>query len=385
MSLFKNIAFWEAVGVFGGMVIGSGMFALPYAVSVSGFWASLAGAGLAIFAVLSIHLAYGEIVVNTPERHRFPGYVKEYLGAFAGNLNKIVQIIFFNVTLLIYGVLGGVFLETIFGGSLFAWSLIFFVASALILYFENIERIGFLNFILTIPLIAVTLVISLLSFARGGVANVPVFGSDPFFAFGVFVFALTGLSVIPDAYDIFRFRAGASEKNLLKKVITLGTFAPLILYIIFISGVLFAVNGSVSEDAISSLGVALGRPVVILGAIAGFFAVFTSFLALAYDLKQIYRLDSGVPKTTAWLLSVSVPVALFVFGFTDFMKLISIVGGVFIALDGFFVILILRKIRKTNPATHRFLSFGRFQQTLLFLIFAASIIYELVYQILQFT
>ncbi|OGF79759.1 hypothetical protein A2926_00305 [Candidatus Giovannonibacteria bacterium RIFCSPLOWO2_01_FULL_44_40] len=369
------------MGVFGGMIIGSGMFALPYAVSVSGLWASLIAAGFAFFAVMSIHLAYGEIVVNTEERHRLPGYVGAYLGKFAGNLNKAGQIIFFNATLLIYAVLGGVFLSTIFGSPPFWWTLIFFAASALILFFENIEGIGFLNFILTIPMVLAILIISFLAFKGGSVANIPLFGPDPFFAFGIFVFALTGLSVIPDAYDIFRFR-NVEEKQPLKKIIALGTIIPIILYAIFIIGALMAVNGPVSQDTISSLEGVLGRRAVILGALVGFLAVFTSFLVLAYDLRQIYRLDAGISKLWAWILSAAVPTALFLLGLTDFIKIISIVGGVFIALDGFFVIFILRKIRKGGISGYKFLPFGPIHQALLILLFAASIVYEIVYQIL---
>lgn len=379
-SRFKS-PFWEALGVFGGMIIGSGMFALPYAVSVSGLWASLIAAGLAFFAVLSIHLAYGEIVVSTEERHRFPGYVKKYLGEFLGNLNKAGQVIFFNATLLIYAVLGGVFLSTIFESSVFLWTLIFLAASALILLFENIEGIGFLNFILTIPMVLAILFISFLAFKNGSAANIPLYGNDPFFAFGIFVFALTGLSVIPDAHDIFRFR-NVVEKQPLKKVITLGTIVPIILYAIFIVAVLMATDGFVSDDAISSLEGIAGARAVFLGAIVGFLAVFTSFLVLAYDLRQIYRLEFGITKTAAWALIVAIPAALFLFGLTDFVKIISIVGGVFIALDGFFVIFILRKIRRMGISVLKFLPFGPIYQTALILLFAASIIYEVVYQIL---
>lgn len=369
------------MGVFGGMIIGSGMFVLPYAVYVSGLWASLIAAGLALFAVMSIHLAYGEIVVNTEERHRLPGYVRNYLGRFAGNLNKAGQVLFFNATLLIYAVLGGIFLSMIFGGSAFWLTLVFLAASALILLFENIEGIGFLNFILTMPMVAAILFISFLAFGQGGIANVPLRGSDPFFAFGVFVFALTGLSVIPDAYDIFRFR-NVEDKKPLKRVIALGTIFPLLLYAIFIVATLMAVDGAVSKDAISSLESVLGRPAVLMGAAVGFLAVFTSFLVLAYDLRQIYRLEMGVSKLGAWVLSVAVPLALFLFGLTDFVKIVSVVGGIFIALDGFFVILILRKMRKFGVSAEKFLPFGAFQETALILIFAVSILYEIFYQLL---
>ena len=378
MTRFKS-PFWEALGIFWGMIIGSGMFALPYAVSVSGLLASLITAFLAVFAVLSVHLAYGEIVMRTPGRHRLPGYVRLYLGKFAGDVNKISEVIFFNVTLLIYGVLGGIFLFTIFGGNAFYWTLIFFGVSSLILFFEGIEKIGFLNFILTIPLVATILIISLLALEKGGAASINFYGRDPFFAFGIFVFALTGLSVIPDAMDVFK---NGEEKKSLKKVITLGTLMPLILYVIFVFAILTSVNGLVSEDSISSLEGILGRSAVILGAAVGFIAVFTSFLVLAYDLRQIYRLDLRMPLFYSGILSVAVPIGLFLLGLTDFLKMVSIVGGAFIALDGFFVIFILRKIRKTEPSNIKFLSFGWLHQLLLFLTFLGSILYEIVYQIL---
>jgi len=377
-SIFKS-PFWEAFGLFGGMIIGSGMFLLPYAVSVSGLWASIAAVILAFFAVLSIHLAYGEIVVNTEEKHRFPGYAKFYLGNFAGNFNKFFQIVSFNIALLIYGVLGGVFLATIFGGSEFYWSLFFFGISAGILFFESIERIGFLNFILVIPLIAVVLFLSFLAFIKGEVRNIPLSGSDPFFVFGIFLFALTGLSAIPDTREVLK---SGEEARIFKRVIISGTAVPLILYIVFVFSMLMALGGFVPKDAISGLSDILGRNVVIFGALAGFLAVITSFLALAYDLRKIYELDIKAPKALARTASVFLPALLFVFGLKDFAQLISIVGGVFIAIDGFFVIFILREMRKTGRAVRRFLPFGPLQQALLFLVFTASIIYELVYQIL---
>lgn len=378
MNRFKS-PFWEALGVFGGMIIGSGMFALPYAVSVSGMWASLLGIVFAFFAVLSIHLIYGEIVLNTEGKHRLPGYAKLHLGQWAGNFNKITQVIFFNVTLLIYGVLGGIFLAMIFGWEPFWWTLMFFGASAIILFFENIETIGLINLALTVPLIIAILLISFASLANGSLSNLPTVGKDPFFAFGIFVFALAGLSVIPDAREVFKRK---EDEPKLKSVITLGTSIPLILYVLFVVAVLMAVNGAISEDAISSLYGVLGEKVVLLGAIMGFLAVLTSFLVLAYDLKAIYEFDIGAPRYISYFFAVSAPALLFVAGLEDFVKLISVVGGIFIALDSFFVIFILRKIRQSGLANVSFLKFGFWHQLALILIFAASIVYEVIYQVL---
>jgi hypothetical protein len=292
--------------------------------------------------------------------------------------------------LLIYGLLGGVFLSAIFGGEAFWWTLIFFGTSAFILFFQSIGRIGFLNFILTIPLVAAILIISALAFRNGGVGNITAFGSDPLFAFGFFMFALTGLSAIPDAKEIFPVadrsdsdgKSFSQEMKSFRRVIILSTIVPLILYIVFIFSTITAVDGSISEDALSSLGGILGQNVAILGAIVGFLAIFTSFLVLGYDLKKIYELDVRANAFLSWMLVAFVPTTIFLLGMEDFVKLISIVGGIFIALDGLFVVFILRKIREKNSSNYRFLMFGRFQQALLIFIFIASIIYEVAYQII---
>jgi len=374
-----------AVGVIGGMIIGSGMFALPYAVSISGLWGSIIGAAVAFFAVVSIHLAYGEVIVNTPGTHRLPGYTRLYLGKVLGNLEKVSQFLFFNAALLVYGVLGGIFLSTIFGGGAAFWAIVFFGAGSLILLVSNIERIGFVNFLLALPLIGATLWISFLAYRSGEISNLSFVGTDPFFAFGIFMFSLTGLAVIADAREIFSAKSVApagGQRSSLKSAILLGTAVPLILYVIFVTAVLMASGSGVTQDALSGLADTLGKQVVVFGAFIGILAMFTSYLALGYDLKEIYELDIGVGAVLSWVLVVLIPISLFLLGAKDFIKLISIIGGLFIVWDGLIVIFILRKMRRTVTEAVRFLSFGGLHQAILILIFIASIVYEVVYQIL---
>lgn len=381
--MFFNVRFLEAVGVISGMIIGSGMFALPYAVKVSGLFAAAISSLIAFLFVLLIHLAYGEIVINADDRHRLPGYAKYYLGKWYGHLSKLSQLIGFNMALIIYGALGGIFLGTIFGGSAFLWTLIFFAICALILLIWNIEQIGFINFILAIPLIFVTLVVSFLAVNKGHAANLSFPGTDPFFSFGVFVFALAGLSVIADARDIFSGSGGENGENnkSLKSAIITGTILPYCLYAFFITGVLMAAGSLVSGDSISSLAPVLGRVTVKLGALVGLIAVFTSYLALGYDLKEIYKLDFGFGTVWSRALVFLVPVAVFAANLVDSLKLISIVGGLFLAADALFVIFILRRQRLLGE-NKKFLSFGFWQQGFLLLIAGASIAYEIVYQII---
>ncbi len=361
------------------MIIGSGIFILPYAVSVSGLWAALGMGALAFFLILSIHLAYGEIVSNTEEKHRLPGYARLYLGKFAGNFSKATELLLFNAVLLTYGILGGHFLSVVFGGNAIIWSLLFFAAAALVLLYSRAERIGSINFLIMSAVILMELTIAFFSFKAGSFSNLPLYGKDPFFSFGVFVFALAGLSIIADAREIFR-RGNIEHK--LKSVIILITSLPLLLYFIFAASVLMATGTGVTKDVFSGLAKILGSRVIMAGAFIGAFSMFSSFLALGYDLKKIYELDLSLPKLMSWALAVFFPATIFIFTRIDFVKLISIVGGMLIAVDGMLVFFILRKMRAQGLSRVKFLPFGFWQRTFLLPTLILSIVYEIIYQIL---
>src|SRR3989338_6721772 len=304
--------FWEAIGITGSVIIGSGIFILPYAVSISGLWAALGMGALAFFLVLSIHLAYGEIVSNTEERHRLPGYARLYLGKFAGNFSKVTELLLFNAVLLTYGILGGQFLSVVFCGSTLVW-------------------------------------------------------------------ALAGFSIIAYAREIFR-RGNIEHK--LKSVIILITSFPLLLYFAFAASVLMATGMDVTKDVFSGLSKVFGSRVIMVGAFISAFSMFSSFLALGYDLKKIYELDLALPKLASWALAALLPAVIFILTRIDFVKLVSIVGGIFIAVDGILIFFILRKMRTHGISRVKFLPFGFWQRALLLITLTLSIIYEVIYQIL---
>ncbi|HEY4521615.1 MAG TPA: aromatic amino acid transport family protein [Candidatus Paceibacterota bacterium] len=379
MIFFKS-PFWRSVGIISGLV-GAGLFALPYSVNVSGIFWSLVNVALAFFAVLSIHLVYGEVVTNTKSFHRVPGYIKIYLGEFFGKLAKVTSLSGINAIILVYAILAGIFLSHIFGGSQFVWSLVFLVSNSIVLFLSRAKDIGFLNIILMIPLLLTILFISFLSAKNGSLSNISFFGSDPFFSFGVFVFALSGMSSIADSREVFLNQSNLDAAKGLRSSTILGTTLPLILYIVFILGVLMASGATTTEDALSGLSGILGNKILVLGAVMGFLAIFRAALTLSYDLQEIYELDLVEGKKFSWVLAGILPIFLFLIIPKDFVKIISIVGGVLIAIDGILVVFILRKMRRAGQSFIQFLNFGKTHQIALIAIFVLSIIYEFVYQI----
>jgi len=378
--MFLKSPFWRSVGIISGL-IGAGLFALPYSVNVSGGFWSLINLTLAFFAVLSIHLVYGEVIVNTQAIHRFPGYVKIYLGKFMGSFAKLTSIVGLNTVILVYAILSGIFLSNIFGGSQFWWSLAFLVANSVILFLSRAKEIGLLNIILMIPLTMAILYIAFSSAVNGSLSNISFLGSDPFFSFGIFVFALSGMSSIADSREVFLKQGNIEGAKGLRSSTILGTTIPLILYIVFVFGVLMASGNITTEDSLSGLSGILGNKILILGAFTGLLAIFRAALTLSYDLKEVYELDLVEGKGFSWALASVLPIFIFLIIPRDFIKLISIVGGLLIAFDGIMVIFILRKMRMAGISTIQFLQFKKFHQIALVIIFILSIAYELVYQV----
>lgn len=380
MSKFIS-PFWEAVGMQAGMIIGSGVFALPYAIKVSGTLWGFVSMLLAFLAVLAVHLAYGEIVSNTTEAHRLPGYSGQYLGRWAGLFERFSQAFSFNAILLVYAIFAGDFMNILWGGGSVFNMYIFLVCMGALFLFSNIRSIGIINIFIMVPLILLLIILSASGLYNGSASNIWLTGSNPFFAFGVFLFALAGMSVIPEIKDLVSRSAIGDARVFMRKVITTGTVLPFVLYILFVFGVLSVLGGGVTENAIIGLEKQLGHTIIIIGAIVGMLAVTKSYILLGYDLKEIYELDFGLTKLIAWALISAVPLFVFLLGANSPSRLISYVGGIFVALDGIFIVLILRKMRRILPQNKNFLPFGAVIQVALVAVFIVSALSEVLYQI----
>ena len=110
------IRFLEGVFVLSGMIIGVGMFAIPFSFAAAGFWLGAAELVVLTCIVVILHLLYGEIVLATPEFHRMPGYVRVYLGRRAETVSWASTIFGITGTLLAYLIAGSLFLHSLWSG-----------------------------------------------------------------------------------------------------------------------------------------------------------------------------------------------------------------------------------------------------------------------------
>lgn len=336
----------DGLGTLVGMIFGAGIFALPYSFSQAGIFWGILHFAIALFLMIVLHLMYGEVAYLTDGQMRFTGYVRKFLGRKAEALAFLTTLFGYYGALLAYGILGGIFLGVFVPAvSVFKLGFLFFGASAIFSLFR-FERIGTLNFYLTIPMFIFIFYLFGISFPAMRLENFFVGGAQSWFLpYGVWLFALAGFAAIPEARDIMR---GATFKDF-KNVIIWSLIASALVYLIFIVTVLGVSGSLTTEDALSGLVGTIGQEAILIGSLVGFLAVFTSYLAMATDLKNIFVFDYNYKPLTGWLIAVLPAPILFAFGFTELVRILGFVGAVGLGVLGIFVIEMAYRIHLVFP------------------------------------
>ena len=368
--------FIYTISTLSGTIIGVGLFSLPYITSKVGIWLILGYFLVLGSIVIIIHLLFGEVALKTPDFLRLPGYAKIYLGNWGQRIALLSAILGFWGAILAYLIIGGQFLtalfEPIFGGNNLFYTFLYFSLGAILIYFgiKTIAKVEIFGLILFFIIVTV---IFFRGFPLLKIENLFPAGSFEigllFLPYGPILFSLWGADLIPEIEEIL-----GKEKALLKRLIPIAILIPIILYLIFIFLVLGITGKATSEEAISGLGNFLGTDVIRLALLFGIFATFTSFITLGLTLKKVFWYDLKISKNIAWTVTCFPPFFLFLIGFQDFIKVIGLVGGVMLAINGILIILMYQVVKKI----YRF-SLAFFLTSFLILIFVLGIIYELYY------
>ncbi|PJE64776.1 MAG: hypothetical protein COU90_00715 [Candidatus Ryanbacteria bacterium CG10_big_fil_rev_8_21_14_0_10_43_42] len=343
--------FWRvisAIGLLAGVIIGAGMFAIPYAISRAGVFWGFFHIVIAFAITICVHMLYGEVALQTEGIHRLPGYAKRYFGSFARHLAFGASVFELYGSLLAYGILGGLFLSQIMSFSSlppFVWSLVFFAVAGGILLFP-IARIGTVNFLLTSLLVLFVVILLYITYSH--VEKMQFILADNtywFLPYGIFLFAMGGASTIPEVADILKKR----NRSLLRGVIIISGIIPVVVYGLFAFSVVGISGTGTTEEALAGLVGAVSQRAVSIGSLIGLIAVFTSFLALGANLRNIFRYDYNVPYVLAWAVVISLPLGLFLLGISSFIGTIGLVGAVAIALEGVIILLLALRVCKNDP------------------------------------
>ncbi|KKW17920.1 MAG: Aromatic amino acid permease [Parcubacteria group bacterium GW2011_GWB1_50_9] len=359
-----------------GMIIGAGMFAIPFSFAHAGFWLGTAELVFLGIAVVLVHLSYTNVVIGTPEMHRLPGYAGLYLGSWARVLASGSMIISAIGTLLVYLLLGSRFAgEAMRIGGLISLLdlfiiLVIMVLGAAITYFP-IRGEAIINGVLTAFLIGFIGFLVYLLFpsihpsAIGGWE-----WENGFVPYGILLFALWGGVVIPDVATFF-----SKNPFQTRTAVIAGSVLPIIVYFLFSLAVVGVSGDLTSQEALAGLVGSVKEEVILLGALIGFLAVFTSLIALQKTFQAMLELDLGVGRLVAWAGASIVPFLLYLFGFTDFIAVIVIVGAVAIGIDVLLILALHYAMKKSHGIS--FSWFGIAARGILFCIIFVGIVYRL--------
>ena len=373
MAKFQDLkTFLYSWGVLTNTIIGIAIFALPYAALKVGLPAALAYlAGLGVVVAI-IHLMFGEVALKTPDYKRLVGFAGIHLGQWAKIVAVAISIIGFFGSLLAYIIIGGQFLHgfcaPFFGGSETFYSLIYFAIGALFVYLginfiARFEFWGMALFLTILVLLAIkgAPLVSWenLTAGTGGPADI-------FFPYGPILFAFWATSSIPEIEEMLGHNG---SKKMLGKVIISSAITAFLTYAVFIIFIVGISGAQTAESALAGLRQMLGEGTASVLFFLGFITSFTSFVITGLALKKIFAYDLKINKTVAWLAVSIIPLVLFLSGLRDFMMIFSLIGGVFLAIDGILIVLMYQKIRPEK----------KFMTWPLLLILFGGIIYELIY------
>ena len=359
-------------------IIGAGMFALPYLFEKSGIILGLFYLiffGL-IFAL--IHLMYADIIVRTPENHRFPGYAKIYLGKF-GYWSSIFMAIFGALLVLtVYLILSVSFINLIAPFLPVFYKIIIFWLIGSVALFWKINELAFSEFLIFGGTAAI--VLAVFGFGFGNfekVFSLPIFDfKNSYLPFGAVLFSMYGRSAIPALLGYFR---NNNESPINGKVpIILGSLAPAIIYILFIFGIL-GLSEAVSEDSVSGISGNIPQLVLLGLGFLGIICLWSTYIVIGRDIKKSLEHDFKFPWILSGLIVVVSPILLYFSGFQNFLKLVEFSGAVIIGLEGIYIILMWLKASKVESENKFLTKLNPLIIYSLLLVFIGGIVYKLIY------
>lgn len=380
--MYKNIIL--PASLLAGTIIGAGVFALPFVFQKAGIVTGLFYLGLFSACFIFIHLMYADLILKTEggrNFHRFPGYAKIYLGNWGFWTSILMTIVGMLFVLTVYLILSISFVNLIkpIGLNISdASKLLIFWLFGSAAIFLGIRRIALSEFLITGGIIVIILIIFGYGLSHfGKIISVQAFNlQNIFLPYGAVLFALSGRVAIPAVVSYFqKIRRPLAE---IKKPIILGTLLPALVYLLFVFGI-WGLSEVVSEDAISGLVGQIPKEVLALIGVFGLISLWSSYIVIGLDIKNALKFDLRFPKILAGLTVVVLPPLLYFWGFQSFLILVSLIGGIFIALEGIFIVLMWFKASKLKAEQIIFKKLNPLIVYILILIFVVGIIYELIH------
>ena len=217
---------------------------------------------------MTIQLMLGEVVLQTPGHHRIPGFVTRYFGKKWGAVAAVVTVGSAWGALVAYVLIGGLFvhalLSPMIGGGVFLYQLGFLVVGFLVSLngLRAVTRTE--TYMVWAMIVAMLVIIGRGLFGAEASAFTLVDGWNVLLPYGVVLFALSGLTTIPELKDVL-----GRHKASFRTVIPVAMIVVVVLYALFAAAVVGVTGSETTPEAVIGLGRALGSGAVV-GSIFGF-------------------------------------------------------------------------------------------------------------------
>ncbi len=328
-----------------GTIVGAGIFGLPHVIQQSGYLPGLFWMIALAAAVTLTHLLYGEVVMATPGRHRLVGYVRIHLGPWAEKLEAFSSIIGLFGASLAYLILGGLFVSRIVGTALpispFWGALLLFMFGVLVVR-KGTAFLSGVDFWMTLVEMGSILLLAAIASTAVTASNLTTIHLDrALLPYGIVLFAYGGLTVVTEVREIV-----GGDPRKVRRSIVIGTLMAVGLTIAFTTAVVGALGSDVTPESVGALSLKFGGSLPLLGAIAGFFSILTSYIVFTDYLNKQFRQDFAVGRFLAGVAAAGIPFLLYLAGVRSFGRILELIGAVLIGVEGMFVAIMYLKVKR---------------------------------------
>ena len=374
----KNM--FGAIATLVGAIIGAGVLGIPYVFAKSGVLLGLINLIVIGLVILVMVLMLGEVTLRTRKSHMLPKLAEIFLGKkgkalvfvamFAGVWGAMIAYLI-GVGESLAAISG---LTTIFGLSAnLVFSLLFFLTASALVYF-GLRAVTRGEIILASGTVLIILVLCLWGLFKVNFSNLTTLSwKNIFLPYGVVLFAIMGSTAIPELRRILD-----DNKRKIKTAITIGILTPLALYALFSIIVVGVTGVATTEIATIGLGNSLGVTAILLGNLFAILAMASSYVILGLALKD--SLTDGIRGVKHWhafLLTVCVPLVVFLLGVKSFIGVVGLTGAIAGGIEGILIALMWRAARKKgNRKPDYAIKYGAISYVLIG-VFMLGIVYTL--------
>lgn len=360
-----------SLGTLLGTVVGVGLFGLPSVAAHIGFIPMVVVFVIVATLTGALFVRFAEIVLATPQRDRIPGYVDRYLGPRWRKVSVTVSLLACSGALLAYLIVGGEFVRLALSPWVAlppAWAVLaFFVLGGLVIAWGTrvVAPVEFVLMVIFFVLIVVFFGAALPHFVSAHLTTFAWAGVPA--AYGVILFALWGLDIVPETAELV-----ANRKPLVRGVLIIGNAIAALAYLFFIITILGVNGGVTTPDALAGFLMVVGSWLTVPAALLGFIAVFTSYISVGLTLRQTLTIDVHFSRRVSLVLVLGVPVLLYALGFTNFITIISATGAVLIGAEAALILATHDALRKKQHSRY----VRHWSTMLLFFILALGVLAE---------